>query len=168
MSISQEIQKLRPSTLIELFQLDLDKQGGPILYFHNGVNELGNDVVFQGTTYTRIPIQAEGFDKSSQGALPRPVVRISNVTGLMGATARQYGWFLNCKLIRKRTFLRFLDAVNFPAGNVEADPNQEMQEDVWFVDRKSNENGNYIEFELASSLDMEGVKIPRRQIIQNT
>src|SRR5574337_1083943 len=89
MSISQEIQKLRPSTLIELFQLDLDKQGGPILYFHNGVNELGNDVVFQGTTYTRIPIQAEGFDKSSQGALPRPVVRISNVTGLIGATARQ-------------------------------------------------------------------------------
>lgn len=169
MSISQEIQKLSPSALIILFQLDLDAQGGPILYFHNGVNELGDDIVFQGVTYTRIPIQAEGFDKSSQGALPRPTIRVSNVQGIMAATAREYGWFLGCKLIRKRTFARFLDAVNFPGGvNTEADPNQEMQPDIWYVDRKSRENGSVIEFELASSLDMEGVKIPRRQIIQNT
>lgn len=169
MSISTEIQSLSPSALVELFQLDLDKQGGPIIYFHNGVNELGNDVVFQGTTYSRIPILGEGFDKSSQGAIPRPRVRISNIEGVMAATAREYGWFAGCKLIRKRTFARFLDAVNFPGGtNPEADPNQEMMEEVWFVDRKAEENGSFIEFELASSMDMEGVKVPRRQIIQNT
>lgn len=167
-NISTEIQSLSPTAMVELFQLDLTQYGGPVLYFHAGTNELGGDVVFQGISYTRFPIAASGFEKSSQGSLPRPRITVSNIQGVMGATARQYGDFLGCKLIRKRTFARFLDAVNFAAGNPEADPNQEFQEEIWYVDQKVKEDANAIQFELASSLDMEGVKIPRRQIIQNT
>ena len=47
------------------------------------------------------------------------------------------------------------------------DPNAEFPEDIYFIDRKASENRMFIEFELASSLDLNGVKLPRRQVLQN-
>ncbi|GAC1315506.1 MAG: phage minor tail protein L [Collimonas sp.] len=166
-TIQSEIQSLSPSALIELFVLDLGKQGGGVFHFHAGTNELSGDVVWQGQIYARFPIEATGFDKRSTGALPRPVVKVSNAQGLMGAQARQFGYFLGCRFIRKRTFARFLDAVNFASGNPQADPNQALPDDIWIIDRKANENPTQMEFELASALDMQGVALPRRQMIQN-
>src|SRR5260363_94792 len=124
MTIQTEVQKLSPSALVELFELDLRLWGGEILRFHAGVNALGRDVVWQGQPYVRLPIEAEGFERRGQGALPRPRVRVANIGGLLGAEARAFEDFVGCRLIRKRTFARFLDAVNFPEGNPEADPNQ--------------------------------------------
>lgn len=168
MSIATEVQNLAPSALIELFELDLTALGGQIRCFHAGTNALGGDVVWQGQTYNRIPITAEGFEMRSQGSLPRPTMRLSNIQGAMAAEARAYNDFLGAKVTRHRTFARFLDAVNFADGNPEADPTQALPDEVWFVDRKSSENVSTIEFELASALDMIGVQLPRRQIIQNT
>ena len=37
----------------------------------------------------------------------------------------------------------------------------------WYIDRKSSENRIAVEFELASKLDLPGVKIPKRQLIGN-
>jgi len=167
MTIQTEIQSLSPSALIELFTLDLTLQGGPVLHWHAGTNELGSDIVWGGVTFTRFPVQASGFKQSGIGSLPRPKISTSNNQGIMAALARQYSDFGGCKLTRIRTFARFLDAVNFPGGNLQADPSQSLPNEVWFFDRKSSEDGNLIEFELASSLDMVAVKIPRRQFIQN-
>jgi len=166
-TIRAELQSLEPSAIIELFQFDLTTQGGDIVYFHNGINSLGNDVVFDGVTYSQFPIKAEGFKKSATGSLPRPTVTVSNVGGYMGALARQYGDFAGCKLTRIRTFARFLDSVNFSSGNPSADPTQILPKEIWYVDRKSNEDANTMTYELSASIDMVSVKIPRRQFIQN-
>lgn len=166
-SITSEIQKLSPSALIELFVLDLGKQGGGTFRFHAGTNELRGDVVWQGNTYIHLPIEASGFDKRATGALPRPTVSVSNINGIMGAQAREYGDFLGCKLTRKRTFARFLDAVNFTSGNADAAPDQELPDEIWYFDRKATENTMVLTYELSSALDMAGVRLPRRQIIQN-
>lgn len=167
--IESDIQKLNPGTIIELYQLDTTAAGDPnIYYLHNGVNELGNSVVFDGNLYTRFPIIASGFDKTGQGPIPRPKVQIANVTGLIGALAKELGDLVGSKLTRIRTFSRYLDAVNFPGGvNPEADPNQIIDREVWFVDRKSSENKVFIEFELAAAFDVQGVMLPRRQVVQN-
>jgi lambda family phage minor tail protein L len=168
MGVLSEIQKLSPSALIELFELDAVALGGDVRYFHAGTNELGGDVVWQGNTYTRLPIEATGFEMRGSGTLPRPLIRLSNMQGLIAAEARESGGFLGAKVTRRRTFARFLDAVNFAAGNPEADPTQALPDEIWYVDRKSNEDQTMIEFELASALDMVGMLLPRRQIIQNT
>jgi lambda family phage minor tail protein L len=167
--IESDIQKLNPGTIIELYQLDTTRAGDPnIYYLHNGVNELGNSVVFDGNLYTRFPIAATGFDKTGQGPIPRPKVQIANVTGLIGALAKELGDLVSSKLTRIRTFSRYLDAVNFPGGvNPEADPNQIIDRDVWFVDRKASENKVFIEFELSAAFDVQGVMLPRRQVTQN-
>lgn len=168
MTIATEIQLLAPTAMVELFVLDLGKYGQTPLYFHAGTNNLNVDVVWTGQPYTRFPVEATGFDKRSNGTLPRPILKASNVGGVLGAQARAYSDFLGCKLIRKRTFARYLDAVNFP-GNVNntADTNAHFPDDIFFIDRKSNENPTSIEWELAAAMDMQGVLLPRRQCIQN-
>lgn len=165
--IQSETQSLSPSSLIELFTLDLGLQGGPVLYFHAGTNGLDADLVWGGQTYTRFPVTAEGFKQSMTGAQPRPTLTASNIQGALAALARSYNGFAGCKLTRTRTFARFLDAVNFPNGNAQADPTQYLPQEVWYIDRKSNEDGQSIQFEMASQLDLVSIRLPRRQFIQN-
>lgn len=167
-AVDNEIQKLHPSAMVELFELDGSEIGADIRYFHAGTNELGGDVVWQGITYTRMPVEATGFEQRSSGALPRPTMRLSNLEGLLAAEAREYNYYLGAKVIRHRTFVRFLDAVNFANGNPEADQSQHMPPEIWYVDRKAEETSEVLVFELAAALDMVGVQLPRRQIIQNT
>lgn len=55
-----------------------------------------------------------------------------------------------------------------PAGtNATADPTQEFAPDIWFIETKATENREIVEFELASAMDLNGVQLPRRQIIAN-
>lgn len=167
MSIQRDIQSLSPSALIELFELDTTAQGGGKFYFHAGTNELGSPVVWQGVSYAPMPIQAEGFDITARGQLPRPKLRVANIDGLI-SLALSDDDIAGAKVIRRRTFAKYLDSVNFASGNPNADPSVEFPDDVFFIDRKSAENQAFVEFELTSSFDVTGVHLPRRQIIQNS
>lgn len=165
--ISSDLQQLSPSAVVELFILDATAQGAAIYRFHAGVNELGNDVVWQGETYLRWPIQASGFAFNGSGQAPRPNIRVANVTGVLGAEIEPNDDLVGAKVTRKRTFLKYLDAVNFAAGNALADPNAHYADDVFYVDRKATENKLLIEWELTSAGDTAGVMLPRRQIVNN-
>lgn len=167
--IQSDIQSLALSNLVEFFEIDLNPIGvAEQYYFHNGVNGLGSDVVFDGITYTRFPIEADGFEKSGAGTQPRPTVRVANITGLIGALSRDNQDLVGVKFIRRRTFLKYIDAVNFTGGvNPLADPNAQLPIEVWYFDRKVSENNIFIEWELSSASDMTGVFLPRRQFIAN-
>lgn len=170
MTIQAEIQSLAPSTLLEFFILDsTNLPGGSIERFHAGVNALAQPVVWQGSTYQPLPIKAEGFDLTTKGSLPRPKMTIANANGVLSAEVRNFNDFVGCKVIRKRTFAKYLDAVNFPGGlNPTANPDQHLPDEVWYVERKMMENRYVIEFELSSAMDLQGVQLPNRQIIQNS
>jgi len=167
--IESDIQKLDPGATVEMFVLDATAIGGDVIRWHSGVGYAGNDLVWAGDVYTRFPVEASGFEKNTKGALPQPKIKVANILGLIGALARGLDDLRGAKVIRKRTFTKYLDAVNFPDGvNPQADPNCGFQDEVWFVDRKSGENGIFVEFVLSSAFDVRGVKLPRRQCIQNT
>lgn len=167
-SITSEIQKLEPSAVIELFVLDLTKFNAGIYHFHAGTNELMGRVVFNGIEYYRYPIQATGFDYNGRGQLPRPKLTAANVTGVISGLVLLYQDMIGAKVIRRRTLVKYLDAVNFASGvNPTADPTAAFEPDVYYIDRKSAENKDIVEFELAASFDLYGVQLPRRQIIQN-
>jgi len=113
-------------------------------------------------------VQASGFEFSGGGTLPQPKIQVANVTGLIGALCRELDDLVGAKLTRKRTFVKYLDAVNFSGGvNPTADPNAAFPDDVWFINRKSVETREVVEFELSAAFDVQGVKLPRRQIIAN-
>lgn len=176
MAISADLTSLTPGALVELFVLDNSAHGGDVLRFHAGTNELSQPVVWQGYAYTRLAVKAEGFERNGSGSLPRPRITAANffitdagerVSGFLSQFARLNGDFLGATCIRKRTFARYLDAVNFAAGNAEADPNSYLPDEVWRVDRISGESNEAIQWELASPIDVPGAKIPARKIVAN-
>ena len=180
-AIKTEIQKLAPSAIIELFVLDCTAFGGSLLRFHAGTNQLSGNIVWQGNTYTAFPIQASGFDYSGNGQLPRPKLAVANVAGTITALVLSYDDLLGAKLTRKRTLAKFLDDANFNAQSLDlnftaqdyrvrsstADPTAEFSDEIYYVDRKTVETKDFVEFELAAAFDVAGVQLPRRQIIQN-
>lgn len=168
MTIQADLQQLAPNSIVELFELDCTTLGGTVVRFHNGKNALGSDVVWNGNAYSAFPIEASGFEFRGKGQLPRPTLRVANVTGLLGALVRSYQDLVGAKLTRRRTLVKYLDAVNFPGGsNPTADPSAALPDDVYFIDRKATENKVLIEFELAAAFDVTGVQLPRRAVVQN-
>ena len=173
--VFSEVQKINPSAIIELFVLQLDNalHGATTIYrFHAGSNLNANgEIVFAGNTYLRFPIEVTGF-AYQRGQLPRPKLRVSNATGLISSILVSVNQvtrgndLTGATFTRIRTMARFLDAINFP-GNTNPlgtpDPSAEFKRQVFTIDRKSAETREVVEFELAASLDMAGVRAPKRQ-----
>jgi hypothetical protein len=77
----QVLKELEPSALIELFHIEFTTElngAADNLYFHAGTNGIPTSIVFAGQSYTAAPVEAEGFDKSIKGVLPRPTLRVAN------------------------------------------------------------------------------------------
>jgi lambda family phage minor tail protein L len=167
-SITSEIQKLAPSAVIELFEIDATSLGGSVFMFHAGTNQISTSIVWQGNTYARFPIQASGFEFNGKGQLPRPRLSVSNVLSAITTVLLTYNDLQGAKVTRKRTLAKYLDAVNFTGGvNASEDSSAEFPDDIFYIDRKVSENRLAVEFELSSSFDVTGVQIPRRQIVAN-
>ena len=170
-SAYEGLAKLNPSAIIELFELHLDNtlHGSTDVYrFHAGANaDVDGNVVFNGNTYTRIPVKADGFEFTNTGTLPRPTLTISNLDGTMTTllllvNATTAGNDLGGAEVRRiRTLKKFLD------GESTADPNAKFPDERWYVDRKANESRDSVTFELASKFDLAGQKLPKRQIVAN-
>ena len=166
--LAGEIRRLEPSGIVELFELDAASFGGGGYRFHAGTNGLKQNVVWAGNTYAAFPVAASGFEWSGQGSLPRPRLSVANVTGAISLMVIQFDDLLGAKVTRRRTLVKYLDAVNFPGGvNGFADPTAAFADDVYYIDRKTLETRDVVEFELSAAFDVAGVQLPRRQIIQN-
>ncbi len=174
-AIVSNLQNTNPSAIIELFTLQLDNNlhGATTIYrFHAGSSLKDNgEIVWAGNSYQRFPIKAEGF-AFRQGQLPRPTLTVSNALGtitaiLAAVNATTAGNDLTgATVTRIRTLARFIDAVNFPS-NVNPygtpDPTAEFPQEIYKIDRKSAENREVVQFELASVFDLAGIRAPQRQ-----
>ena len=168
-SIQEQLQSLEPSAIIELFELELTEAVNGIdqtYYYHAGTNELTANIVFNGITYTAYPIEVDGFQVTSKGTLPRPSMTIANANNGISALLALYNP-LQAKVKRIRTCKKFLDAVNFSAGNATADPTAKFEDEIWYIDRVANENPQVVEFELTSKLDLTNLALPRRQVLEH-
>ena len=182
--VFSEVQKINPSAIIELFVLELDtalhgnNTGLPdlsetnVYRFHAGSNLNANgQIVFANKAYLRFPIEATGF-AYQRGQIPRPKLVISNALGtissiLLAVNETTTGNDLTgATVTRIRTMARFIDAANFSGGSNPLgtpDPTAEFKRQIYTVDRKSAENREVVEFELAGAIDMAGVRAPKRQ-----
>ena len=173
--IITDLQKINPSAIIELFTLTLDNtlHGASTVYrFHNGSSLVSNgDIVWAGNSYVKMPIKAEGF-AFTKGQLPRPKLVVSNALGTITAillTVNQTTTgndLTGSTVTRIRTLARYLDAANFPGGTNPLgtpDPTAEFPQEIYKIDRKSAENREIVEFELAAVFDLAGIRAPKRQ-----
>ena len=172
-STFSDVQSINPSAIIELFTLQLDNSlhgATTTYYFHSGSNlNANNKIKWQTVEYLRFPIQASGF-AFQKGQLPRPKLTVSNATGLISSILLTVNEttagndLTGAKVTRIRTLAKFIDADNFADGqNATADPTAEFPREIYSIDRKSSENREIVEFELAAPTDLAGVRIPKRQ-----
>ena len=190
-----ELQKINPSNIVELFQLQLDTTihgADTTYYFHNGVSENNNgNLIFDSVEYTRMPIEADGFEFNGK-QLPRPTLKISNILGTFTTILLTLPQGLEgAKVTRIRTLERYIDHINFDIGDILLEDESELLQEndslvsqessdnphgtpdatatfpneVYYIDRKSTENRDIIEFELAASFDLQGVRLPKRQVL---
>ena len=120
---TSELQQLTDKSIIELYSITLVSAlhgSSDVSRFHSGVGMNSNaSIIWQGNTYDRFPIIAEGFEYSGKGSLPRPTLTVSNILGNITALMAQvnattpFNDLQGAKLIRHRTMAQFLDAANF-------------------------------------------------------
>ena len=206
-SLHAEIANLTPSAMVTLFEIDISQlaldsninlstdaaeqgiqQGNieeGVLRFHNNLKIFNSYIVWQGKTYYPAPITASGFETTTKGSLPQPMLTITansengiDQIALLKYEIRKIGDIVGSKVTRKRTFAKYLDLINFrnlsaprssqipilPDG-YEPDPYAYLPDDVFFIERKETENKSTLTYQLSSVLDMEGTKLPKRVLL---
>jgi len=149
----------------------------PTVYlFHSGNNMKDSlDIVWQANIYSRMPVKAEGFKYSGKGKLPRPTFTLSNLLGTITSILQLTNQttalsdLAGAKVTRRRALSKDLDEVNFPSNvnpykSGSVDPSAELPREVYFVERKTIENRNIVQFELVSSFDLFGVSAPKKLV----
>ena len=169
--ISEEIQKLEPSAEIELFVLTYTSEVNGIdqvFRYHAGTNEVKTDIIFGGNSYSAVPAEVTGFDSTTTGTLPRPKFKVANVNNAISSFIQLYNP-LQGKVQRIKTCKKFLDKENFTSGtNSTADKNAIFKtDDIWYIDRISQENLEFVEFELSPKINLQNLRIPKRQITEH-
>tara|TARA_X000001382_G_scaffold76713_1_gene53689 strand:- start:352 stop:1350 length:999 start_codon:yes stop_codon:yes gene_type:complete len=194
-AVYDELYKLEPDAIIELFHLQFTVAANGLddnLYFHAGTNGIPTSIVFGGITYAAAPIEADGFEKTGKGILPRPTLQVANVnnaiTSLMHRATNPIDPLM-AKATRIKTMKKFIDAVNFfdqvyiyqddntavtqggdtlvLAAHGTGDETARFPDEVWYIDRISSENQQAVEFELASKLELTNVLLPGRTVVEH-
>ena len=170
-SVYADLSTLAPDAIIELFELHHDNTlhgSTDILRWHAGSNaDVTGNITWNGNDYARLPVQAEGFEYTNSGSLPRPTLTVSNLTGLVTALLISVNEttvgndLTGAKVKRIRTLKKFLD------GESAADPYATFPVEEWFIDRKALESRDVVSFELTSKFDLANKQLPNRQVVAN-
>ena len=133
-----ELQQTNPSAILDLYELELVEglhyaTGNPlgittVYRWHSGVaqNSQG-ELVFNGNTYSQMPIEAEGFDykgSSQKSSLPRPTLRVSNLLSTVSTILAEingvtpHNDLIGAKVTRFRTMAKFISASNLSGQTI--------------------------------------------------
>lgn len=158
--VQAELQQPATDPLVTLYKLDATAIGGSVYYFTNSAFET-QAVTFGGNAYTPVAFDSTGWEAKGQGTLPTPRVRISNIQAQLLSIILELDDLLGATITRIRTFRKFLD------GQASADPLAYMPLDTFQIERKLNQNAQFVEFELTSVLDQEGQRLPGRVMLKH-
>lgn len=160
------------SELISLFELAFNST---TLYFHPGLDENLDEVYFEDMTspykireYQPFPIEMSGIEFNADGATNRPTLTIANVTTLFstlldGLTNED---LIGASVTVRQTLAKYLETSSTYSNNTGNGALPiEFPKKRFILDRVASENNLAVTFEVSSPYDLEGVKIPNRQVI---
>ena len=166
--VTQDLQKLDPgSELVTLYELEYSK--GDFIYFMSGLDDDLSTVQFrdhsnnaQINTYIALPAIVKGIEYKNDGAIARPTVTIGNATTAFSSAIGtiDYQTFLGLKFIKRTTLKKYLYG-----ESGDASPPNEFPRDVYTMDRIKQRTKSSVTIECVAPFDLEGVKIPARNIL---
>ena len=154
------------SELVELIEVEIASGS---IYLHSGIESDLSTVQFRDLTtpatirtYTAIPVELTGIERNADGASSRPTLVVANVLstfrGLIGDLTNKD--LIGKRVIRRQTLKKYLYG-----ESADANPPIEFPVEKFIIDRVASENKVAIKFELASVMDLEGVKLPNRIVV---
>ncbi|QLY46411.1 phage minor tail protein L [Escherichia coli] len=152
------------SAVIDLFELDLTPLGGEVIRFHSGANGYYGPVIWKGLAYNSYPIEATGFEMKNEGVYSRPQMAVANIGGLITGMNNDFNDLRGMKVTRRQVEVKYLDAVNFPNGNPDADPSIEAVS-FYVIEAMSEETADQVQYELSTPIDADKAVIPGRTIL---
>jgi len=177
--LSSDLQKLSVTGLVTLYELDATKLGAGIMRWHGHVSfedwaiinpdakTVKSDIIWQGQTYSPIPIQTDGLEMRGDGKASMPSLALANnlngIQGAISALCLRHDDFGGSRITVYNTLAQYLDADNFSDGNPQAN-SSEFRKQVWYIEQKVSENASQVTFELSNPIDFEGARIPSREI----
>ena len=114
--------------------------------------------------YTSIPIIAEGFDVSSDGAYSRPELSIGNIGDSLSDAigGLDYEDLIGKRVTRIITFKKYLSG---EASDSATAPGVCLPKTSYIIDRIKSKNILQVTFELAAPFDLASIQLPRRIVI---
>lgn len=174
MALSQKIAEslldLQPSAVLTFWRLYYDVISEPENFFPFApmTNGFNGPIVFGGISYSPISCEIDALSQNTLNRIDRPVIRVSNEGNQISQLLRRKNDFKNAKLVRIKTFLKFIDDVNFDSGQNPygiPDPNAELSRDTFIVYQKRGENKQLVELELSMPYDLASQTTPGRVIL---
>lgn len=162
-----DIQKPDIGPVAELYEVDCTAIFGEVLRFVpsplivDPSAPVPQPVIWRGETYAPRACQSEGWLWDGQGPLPQPKLSIGNTDRAISALCIAYSDLQGAIVTRHQVPLKYLD------GMPDADPDVELDPDIYVIDQKTLQNKMVVEFSVGSAIDVQGRLIPGRQIIQS-
>ena len=157
------------SSIIILYDLEYT-DGSFAYFFSDGLDSDLTQVQFRDSggvarTYIAIPIEAENFDISSDGAMNRPKLTVANLQSTFSSAigGLDFEDLIGQRITRRTTLKKYLVGESGDTGNGNAPV--EFPKTAYVIDRISGKNVLQVEFELAAPFDLAGVQLPRRVIV---
>lgn len=150
-----------------------------VFRFHNNIKLIKRDIWFQGNRYFPFPCKAEGFEVNANGTAATPKITFgsrpdgSTRFAILKELLKDLDDLTGARVNRIRTFAKFLDSKNWynDSGerlyedipkDIAPDESAFFPPDVYYIDKKSYEDKTSLQFQLASYVNFEGMKLPRR------
>ena len=159
------------SPLVSLYELTLDSSA---VYFHPGLDENRDKLYFEDATspykireYEPFPISMTGVEYNADGATNRPTLTVANVSTLFSDLTGT----TNEDLIGQTVTLRQTLASNLSDETAYANNTGngslpiEFPKKKFIIDRVAGETALSVNFELSSPYDLQGIKVPNRQVV---
>lgn len=180
--LTNDVQKLEVDNVIQLIEVDGSAFNLDTLRFHahnmpyseDEINRIGaqgvdknklpaKSIWWQGQEYRAWPYELTGVESSTDGRIASPKLTVGNLDNSITSLCLAFDDLLQAKIIIHTTLKKYLDARNFSNGNPHADPTQE-QTNVFYINGKTTETSTAVEFVLSTPMDLQGLKLPARQM----
>ena len=134
-------------------------------------------IVFDGNTYYAMPISMSNIDIKNDGSQNRPVLTVANAESIIRSSSvfqnaddggtNGLGNFTIDKLVGKRVTQRqtLEKYLTLDPSTVSTKSVVEYPKKVYIIDAIKTKTSSFVSFELASPFDLEGIKLPNRQVI---
>jgi lambda family phage minor tail protein L len=134
-------------------------------------------IVFDGNTYYALPMEMTDFEVKSDGAHARPTLAVGNVESILrtssvfqngddggsaGLTDFSMDKLIGKRIVKRQTLEKYL---TLDPTAVSTKAIVEYPKRSYILDSVKQKTENSVVFELANPFDLQGIKLPRRQII---